>query len=112
VHDDVLDGAEKRRRVASVNRRWDNQVAVLLGDFLYARAFHLSTTLTSRLASRLLASDDPGDLRGEIEQAAGRFDFDMPLERAERIATSKTGALYGSGVRARRELRRAAGGAR
>ena len=34
VHDDVLDSAEKRRRVASVNRRWDNQIAVLLGDFL------------------------------------------------------------------------------
>jgi octaprenyl-diphosphate synthase len=96
VHDDVLDGAEKRRRVASVNRRWDNQVAVLLGDFLYARAFHLSTTLTSRLASQLLAITTQEICAGEIEQAAGRFDFDMPLERAERIATSKTGALYGA----------------
>jgi octaprenyl-diphosphate synthase len=96
VHDDVLDGAEKRRRVASVNRRWDNQVAVLLGDFLYARAFHLSTTLTSRLASRLLSTTTQEICAGEIEQAAGRFDFDMPLERAERIATAKTGALYGA----------------
>jgi len=96
VHDDVLDGAEKRRRVASVNRRWDNQVAVLLGDFLYARAFHLSTTLKSRLASRLLSTTTQEICAGEIEQAAGRFDFEMPLERAERIATAKTGALYGA----------------
>ncbi len=96
VHDDVLDGAEKRRRVASVNRRWDNQVAVLLGDFLYARAFHLSTTLESRLASRLLAVTTQEICAGEIEQAAGRFDFEMALARAERIATAKTGALYGA----------------
>ncbi|MEZ6013633.1 MAG: polyprenyl synthetase family protein [Planctomycetota bacterium] len=96
VHDDVLDSAEKRRRVASVNRRWDNQVAVLLGDFLYSRAFHLSTTLSSRIASRLLATTTQEICAGEIEQAAGRFDFEMPLERAERIATAKTGALYGA----------------
>jgi octaprenyl-diphosphate synthase len=38
VHDDVLDGSTMRRRVACVNERWDNQIAVLLGDFLYARA--------------------------------------------------------------------------
>ena len=44
-----------RRRVASVNQRWDNQVAVLLGDFLYARAFSLSTELSSRLCSQLLS---------------------------------------------------------
>jgi len=96
VHDDVLDGAVKRRRVASVNRRWDNQVAVLLGDFLYSRTFYISTTLSSRLASQLLSKATEEICAGEIEQAAGRFDFDMPLSRAERIATAKTGALYGA----------------
>ncbi|MEM6672653.1 MAG: polyprenyl synthetase family protein [Planctomycetota bacterium] len=96
VHDDVLDGADKRRRVASVNRRWDNQVAVLLGDFLYARAFHLSTTLRSPLVSQLLSQITQEICAGEIEQAAGRYDFEMPLESYERIATAKTGALYGA----------------
>jgi len=68
VHDDILDGAEVRRRVACVNQRWDNQVAVLLGDFLYARAFALSTTLSSRLCSRLLAETTRTLCVGEIEQ--------------------------------------------
>ena len=95
VHDDVLDSAEKRRRVASVNRRWDNQVAVLLGDFLYSRAFHLSATLRSRLASQQLSLTTQEICAGEIQQAAGRWDFEMSLERSERIATAKTGALYG-----------------
>lgn len=96
VHDDVLDGADKRRRVASVNRRWDNQVAVLLGDLIYSRAFHLSTTLRSPLASQLLSTITQEICAGEIEQAAGRYDFEMPIESYERIATAKTGALYGA----------------
>ena len=96
VHDDVLDGADKRRRVASVNRRWDNQVAVLLGDLIYARAFHLSTTLRSPLVSQLLSQITQEICAGEIEQAAGRYDFHMTPESYERIATAKTGALYGA----------------
>lgn len=96
VHDDVLDGADKRRRVASVNRRWDNQVAVLLGDLIYARAFHLSTTLRSPLVSQLLSQITQEICAGEIEQAAGRYDFNMSPESYERIATAKTGALYGA----------------
>ena len=96
VHDDVLDGADKRRRVASVNRRWDNQVAVLLGDLLYSRAFHLSTTLRSPLASQLLSTITQEICAGEIEQAAGRYDFEMPFDVYERVATAKTGALYGA----------------
>jgi octaprenyl-diphosphate synthase len=94
VHDDILDGAEVRRRVACVNQRWDNQTAVLLGDFLYARAFALSTELSSRLASRLLAETTRRICVGEIEQAAGRYDFDLSRERYEEIAGAKTASLY------------------
>ncbi|MCP3917418.1 MAG: polyprenyl synthetase family protein [bacterium] len=94
VHDDVLDGAETRRRVASVNQRWDNQVAVLLGDFLYARAFQRSTQLSSRLCSSSLSETTQVICAGEIDQAAGRWDFEMSQERYESIAGAKTAALY------------------
>lgn len=94
VHDDILDGAEVRRRVACVNQRWDNQTAVLLGDFLYARAFALSTVLTSRLCSRLLAETTRKICVGEIEQSASRYDFDMSEDRYEWIAGAKTANLY------------------
>ncbi len=94
VHDDVLDGAKVRRRVACVNQRWDNQTAVLLGDFLYARAFALSTDLSSRLASRVLSEATRRICVGEIEQAALRYDFEMPQETYERIAGAKTAVLY------------------
>lgn len=94
VHDDVLDGADVRRRVASVNRRWDNQVAVLLGDFIYARAFHLSTELSSRLVSRLLAEATRRLCAGEIEGSSRRYDFEMDQATYESIAAAKTATLY------------------
>ena len=94
VHDDILDGAQVRRRVACVNERWDNQVAVLLGDFLYARAFALSTTLSSRLCSRLLSETTRRLCVGEIEQSTRRYDFDMSQADYEQIAGSKTASLY------------------
>ena len=94
VHDDVLDGADVRRRVASVNTRWDNQVAVLLGDFLYARAFHLSTKLASRLTSRLLSETTRKLCAGEIEGSTRRYDFEMDQATYENIAAAKTAVLY------------------
>ncbi len=94
VHDDILDGALVRRRVASVNQRWDNQVAVLLGDFLYARAFALSTDLSSRLCSRLLSETTRDICVGEIEQSTSRYDFDIPQDRYERLCGAKTASLY------------------
>jgi len=94
VHDDVLDGALVRRRVACVHQRWDTPTAVLLGDFLYARAFALSTDLSSRLCSKLLSETTRRICVGEIEQARGRYDFEMDQQRYERIAGAKTANLY------------------
>ncbi|HUR28294.1 MAG TPA: polyprenyl synthetase family protein, partial [Planctomycetota bacterium] len=94
VHDDILDGAKVRRKVACVNERWDNQVAVLLGDFLYARAFALSTELSSRLCSRLLSETTRRICVGEIEQSTRRYDFELAQERYEGIAGAKTATLY------------------
>ena len=94
VHDDILDGAQVRRRLACVNQRWDNQLAVLLGDFLYARAFALSTGLSSRLCSSLLAETTRRICVGEIEQSTRRYDFDLTQEQYEAICGAKTASLY------------------
>ena len=47
VHDDVLDEADMRRHLATVNARWDNEASVLLGDYLFTHAFYLASTLDS-----------------------------------------------------------------
>ena len=97
VHDDILDGALVRRRVACINQRWDNQVAVLLGDFLYARAFALSTELSSRLCSRVLAETTRRLCVGEIEQSTRRYDFELDQAAYEAISGAKTASLYSAG---------------
>lgn len=94
VHDDILDGAEVRRRVACVNQRWNNQVAVLLGDYLYSRAFALSTELSSRLCSSLLSKTTKQICVGEIDQSTLRYDFSMSQERYEGVCGAKTASLF------------------
>ena len=56
-HDDVIDEAETRRGVPSVNARWSNIVAILSGDFLLAQASSLAASLGADVAG-LLADDD------------------------------------------------------
>jgi heptaprenyl diphosphate synthase len=76
-HDDVIDEARTRRGTASANARWDNTVAILTGDFLFARASEICSDLGSdvtRLLARTIATVCEGQIR-EV-QIAGRTDAD------------------------------------
>ena len=57
VHDDVLDEADLRRHVPTVNARWDNEASILLGDFLFSHAFYMAATLDSTVACQRLLND-------------------------------------------------------
>jgi len=95
-HDDVIDEARTRRGIASANARWDNSVAILTGDFLFARASEISSDLgtdVTRLLARTIAQVCEGQIR-EL-QIAGSVDVEEPaylqvIERktASLIATS------------------------
>jgi heptaprenyl diphosphate synthase len=97
-HDDVIDEADDRRGVVSANARWDNTVAILTGDYLFARASELSTELgpdICRLLSRTIAILCDGQIR-EVD-AAGRIEQteDTYIE----IIRRKTGALIATSCR-------------
>ncbi|MFL6540496.1 MAG: polyprenyl synthetase family protein, partial [Chthoniobacterales bacterium] len=55
VHDDIMDEAERRRGLPTVNARWGNALSVLLGDCLFAQALNLSTNFDSAEISRAIA---------------------------------------------------------
>jgi heptaprenyl diphosphate synthase len=76
-HDDVIDEARSRRGIASVNARWDNTVAILTGDFLFARASEISSDLGTEV-TRLLATTIARVCEGQIREVegAGRLDTD------------------------------------
>jgi octaprenyl-diphosphate synthase len=94
IHDDILDHADVRRRVPTVNALHGNHVAVLLGDFVYAHAFAMSVELPTPEASKVLARVTKVVCQGEIEQIFDRFDFDMNEDQYIRIIEAKTAELY------------------
>lgn len=68
IHDDVIDAADLRRGQASVNAVWGNQVAVLLGDFLFAKAFHILARLRTEGAAAAMAAATVRMAKSEIMQ--------------------------------------------
>ena len=97
-HDDVIDEAEDRRGVPSANARWDNTVAILTGDYLFARASEMSADLgpeVCRLLARTIAILCDGQIR-EVD-AAGRVE--QTEERYLEIIRRKTGVLIATSCR-------------
>ncbi|MFO0837166.1 MAG: polyprenyl synthetase family protein [Phycisphaerae bacterium] len=96
VHDDILDEADIRRRVATVNRLWGNERAVLMGDFLIAHSFHLCTSLESTFAARLIAHTAGVLCEGEMMQVVNRDNFELSEAEYFDIITRKTASLLGA----------------
>lgn len=92
VHDDVLDGAEIRRKAETVHRRWGERAAVLLGDFIYSRAFTLSTEVPGM--ARLFAQTTHTICEGELLQIGQAFCPDIGEEGYFEIIRKKTAILY------------------
>lgn len=96
-HDDVMDAAEVRRGVTSANAEWGNTVAILTGDYLFARASELvadlgpdAVKLQSRTFARLV--------RGQIRETIGPGDAD-PVEHYLSVLADKTGSLIATSAR-------------
>ena len=97
-HDDVIDEAETRRGVPSVNARWSNIVAILAGDYLLARASSLAASLGADVASLLAATI--GELcRGQVLELQHLFDADRSLETYTSAISGKTASLFGTACR-------------
>ncbi|MFD0266659.1 polyprenyl synthetase family protein [Streptomyces sp. NPDC127106] len=91
-HDDVMDEADVRRGVASANARWGNSVAVLTGDFLFARASHILADLGPE-AVRVQAEAFERLVTGQILETAGPRDGRDPVDHYLDVIAGKTGSL-------------------
>ncbi len=94
VHDDAIDSADTRRGNATINSIWGVDLAILVGDFLFARAGEMSAR-TGSLRVVTLFSQTLGIIaRGEVKQALSAFRLDQTFEQyIERVA-AKTAALF------------------
>ncbi|KFK90485.1 geranylgeranyl pyrophosphate synthase [Streptomyces sp. JS01] len=91
-HDDVMDEADARRGVPSANTRWGNSVAVLTGDFLFARASHILADLGPE-AVRIQAEAFERLVTGQILETAGPRDGRDPVDHYLDVLSGKTGSL-------------------
>jgi heptaprenyl diphosphate synthase len=97
-HDDVMDEADVRRGHPSVNSRWNNSVAILTGDFLFAEASGILAGLGPE-AVRIQAETFSRLVAGQMAETVGLRPGQDPLDHYMRVITEKTGSLIATSGR-------------
>lgn len=98
VHDDVIDEAALRRRQSTLNRRFSNFEAVLLGDVVFTRAINRLAMLGSEEALLALTASVSELCEGEILQNRHRHNADLDEATYDHIIAAKTATLYATGA--------------
>jgi heptaprenyl diphosphate synthase len=96
-HDDVMDEAAVRRGAPSANARWGNSVAILVGDYLFARAADIAASLGPE-AVRLQARTFARLVHGQIAETVGARGRD-PIDHYLHVITEKTASLIATSAR-------------
>jgi heptaprenyl diphosphate synthase len=97
-HDDVMDEAGMRRGAVSVNARWGNTVAILTGDFLFARASDILADLGPECV-RLQARTFERLVTGQIRETVGPVEGEDPVEHYLSVLSDKTASLIATSGR-------------
>lgn len=97
-HDDVIDEAQIRRTVPSVNARWGNLRAVLAGDFLLAKASEIAASLGTEVAG-LLASTIAELCKGQVAELQTLFKVERTAEQYFPSIAGKTASLFAASTR-------------
>jgi len=94
LHDDVVDSSAMRRGQSTANTIWGNEASVLVGDFLYSRAFEMMVEVNSMRVMEILAHTTNTIARGEVLQLLNCHDPDTTEERYRDVIQSKTAKLF------------------
>jgi heptaprenyl diphosphate synthase len=97
-HDDVMDEAAIRRGHPSANSRWDNTIAILTGDFLFARASRILADLGAE-AIRIQTDTFARLVSGQVAETVGPRSGEDPLDHYWRVAREKTASLIATSGR-------------
>ncbi len=99
LHDDIVDGSPLRRGKPAANTVWGNSASVLVGDFLFARAFSLMVETGSLRVLDILAGASSIIAEGEVRQLAAIANLDMSEPEYMQIIEAKTAELFASAAR-------------
>jgi len=98
LHDDVVDSSSRRRGQDSANTVFGNQASVLVGDFLYSRAFQMMVDIDSMRVMRILADATNTIAAGEVMQLMNVHDPDIDEAEYRRVIYRKTARLFEAGA--------------
>ena len=94
VHDDVVDESQTRRGIKSVNTLWSNAHGVLIGDYIYSKAFILMVEIAEPKILYELANATNDISKGELIQLDALNNVSIDLKQLEAISYYKTGRLF------------------
>jgi octaprenyl-diphosphate synthase len=94
LHDDVVDASALRRGQVTANHRWGNEASVLVGDFLYSRAFEMMVDTDSIRVMEILSKATNTIAEGEVQQLLNRNDPKITEARYLEVIRSKTAKLF------------------
>lgn len=100
LHDDVVDASRLRRGQETANQRWGNEASVLVGDFLYSRAFQMMVEVESMRIMNIMADTTNTIAEGEVQQLLNRHDPDTTQERYLQVIFKKTAKLFEAAAQA------------
>ena len=94
LHDDVVDASSLRRGKATANQRWGNEASVLVGDFLYSRAFQMMVEVGSMKVMKVLADATNTIAKGEVQQLINQHNAQTTEESYLEVINNKTAKLF------------------
>src|SRR5579884_2158359 len=98
LHDDVVDGSSMRRGRDTANEVFGNQASVLVGDFVYSRAFQMMASLASQRVMEIMAEATNVIAEGEVMQLMNAHDPDTTEQRYLEVIHRKTAKLFQAGA--------------
>ena len=99
LHDDVVDGSDMRRGKTAANLIWGNPASVLVGDFLFSRAFELMVEDGSLKVLKILSHASAVIAEGEVDQLTAQRRIDTDEDHYLAIIAAKTAALFAAACR-------------
>jgi octaprenyl-diphosphate synthase len=99
LHDDVVDESDQRRNRKTANALWGNAASVLVGDFLYSRAFQMMVRLQSMRVMEILANTTNAIAEGEVLQLIHKRSATVSRTQYEQVIQRKTAVLFEAACR-------------
>ena len=94
LHDDVVDTSEQRRGRATANHEYGNAASILVGDFLYSRAFQLLVRIGDMQVMRVMADTTNTISEGEVQQLLNAGNPDLDADAYHQVIRKKTAVLF------------------